>query len=101
MLHRSEILRDKTGDIQQVAAVDDNRQIKAAAHQIQTLYLRIGADADCKLVKADAGLRAAADLNQRSDAVALGLAPVDNGFISENDVIIFIFLNSIANLRFR
>ena len=89
VFHRRELFGNKASHLAHGAVLDDDGQIKAAAHQINAFHLMVGVDLACDLVKAHALLRGDFDFDQCGDAFLCGFVPVDNGFITQNGRIFF------------
>ena len=92
VLHRGELLGDEARDLAHGAVLDDDGQVEAAAHQINALDLMVRVDLTGDLVEAHALLRRDLDLDERGNALTVGLVPVDESLVAENGAVLFIVL---------
>mgnify|MGYP000856195671 CR=1 FL=1 len=68
VLHRRQLLGNKTGNLAHGASLDDNGQIEAAAHQIHALHLMVRIDLTGNFIKAHTLLRTSEYVRQRAEA---------------------------------
>ena len=70
-------------------ALDDDEEIEAAAHEVDGAYFFKAIDALGDGVKADFSLGRKVDFDDGIDAVVTEFLPVDQGVVTQDDLILF------------
>ena len=81
--------RDEHCDILQILVLDDHHQVETAGHQVTGLDLRITEDPGGNAVEALVALRCHTDFDQCGHRIAVGLFPVDDGIVCQDDLAFF------------